>query len=254
MDFQEVRVYQPGDDIRQIDWHVTAKYGKPFTKLYMEEKERALFFVVDLRSSMKFATHGDFKSVIAARLTAFLAFVADHQKDKIGYIILTDEGLVSSQGADLGLLSQLLNSLVKPSHHTMSEATWESALRVLGLCLPMGSVVFLLSDFHDWQQKDTTLLTPFCEKNTFLFVSIYDALEAELPDDTLLFSNGKEVLVLDAHNKRERRAFHQEWVQRQSELKEKATKYGWGFLPVVTHSDYLSLLSQFCFGESHNGN
>ena len=76
LDFQEVRVYQPGDDIRQIDWHVTAKYGKPFTKLYTEEKERTIFFVVDLRSNMHFATHGDFKHVIAARMAAFMAFIA----------------------------------------------------------------------------------------------------------------------------------------------------------------------------------
>ena len=88
LDFQEVRVYQPGDDIRQIDWHVTAKYGKPFTKLYTEEKERTIFFVVDLRTNMHFATHGDFKSVIAARIAAFMAFIAEQQKDKIGYILL----------------------------------------------------------------------------------------------------------------------------------------------------------------------
>ena len=83
LDFQEVRVYQPGDDIRQIDWHSTAKYGKPFTKLYTEEKERTLFFIVDLRSSMYFATHGDFKAIMAARLTAFMATIAEHQKNKI---------------------------------------------------------------------------------------------------------------------------------------------------------------------------
>ena len=74
MDFSEVRSYQAGDDIRQIDWRVTAKYGKPFTKLYVEEKEQRVFFLLDLRSVMQFATSGQFKSVIVARLFSYLSW------------------------------------------------------------------------------------------------------------------------------------------------------------------------------------
>ena len=82
LDFQEVRVYQPGDDIRQIDWRVTAKYGEPFTKLYSEEKEQQIYLVCDLRPNMQFASHGHFKSVVAVRLTALSAFMANKKKDR----------------------------------------------------------------------------------------------------------------------------------------------------------------------------
>ena len=83
LDFQEVRVYQPGDDIRQIDWRVTAKYGEPFTKLYTEERDQQIYLICDLRPNMQFASRGHFKSVIAGRLTALSAFMADKKKESI---------------------------------------------------------------------------------------------------------------------------------------------------------------------------
>jgi len=251
LDFQEVRVYQPGDDIRQIDWHVTAKYGKPFTKLYTEEKDRTIFFIVDLRSSMQFATHGDFKSVIAARLAAFTAFVANHQKDKIGYLLLTDKGLISSGPSETGLLDQFLNALANPTQIINTSSDFETALHALVQLLPTGSFVFFFSDFHDWEEKDTSLLVPFSEKNTFLFVSIYDALEEKIPNDTLAFSNGNDTLILSAQNKKARQKFSSDWKQSQQALQNMAIKYGWGFLPLITHTDYLALFTRFCFGESY---
>lgn len=249
LDFQEVRVYQPGDDIRQIDWHVTAKYGKPFTKLYTEEKERTIFFIVDLRSSMNFATHGDFKSVIAARLTAFMAFVAEHQKDKIGYFILTDNGLISSGDADKGSLSNLLQILVKPASKTKTKSDFTQAIRLLAQLLPAGSFVFMFSDFHDWSAQDTTLLAPLSDKNTFLFCFLYDSLEAFLPKDSLSFSDGKTTLFITEQDKKIREHFHMQWQKQQDILTKATQKYNWGFLPLATDSDYLNELIHFCFGE-----
>ena len=84
MEFDEARLYQPGDDIRSIDWRVTARTGKPYTKLFREERERPVFLSVDLRPSMFFATRGVFKSVQAARLASLLAWSALRQGDRIG--------------------------------------------------------------------------------------------------------------------------------------------------------------------------
>ena len=251
LDFQEVRVYQPGDDIRQIDWHVTAKYGKPFTKLYTEEKERTIFFIVDLRSSMQFATHGDFKSVIAARLAAFTAFIANHQKDKIGYLILTDQGLISSGPAEIGLLDQFLNTLATPTQTINPIGNFDTALPLLAQILPTGSFVFVLSDFHDWEQKHTTLLAPLSDKNTVLFISIYDTLEEKLPEATLAFSDGQSTFILSAQNKKARQKFATVWEEHQKMLQDITVKHNWGFLPIITHSDYLTLFIDFCFGENY---
>ena len=250
LDFQEVRAYQPGDDIRQIDWHVTAKYGKPFTKLYTEEKERTIFFVVDLRNNMHFATHGDFKSVVAARLTAFMAAIAEHQKDKIGYLLLTDEGVFSSGKSDMEMLPHLFNDMVSVPARKTQDGSWDRALRLLIQLLPVGSFVFFFSDFYDWQREHTELLARISDKNTFLFVSIYDQLETRIPEDTLPFSDGVHTVVVPADDNKVRQRFHKEWQQHQDELKQAAGKYMWGYLPLATDEDYLASLIHFCFGEN----
>ncbi|MBQ4472387.1 MAG: DUF58 domain-containing protein [Alphaproteobacteria bacterium] len=253
LDFQEVRVYQPGDDIRQIDWHVTAKYGKPFTKLYTEEKERTIFFVVDLRNNMHFATHGDFKDVIAARLAAFMAFMAEHQKDKLGYIIITDEGITSSGDADAyGVLTPMFNALTGDAKYTQVADPFNAICRALTQLLPRGAFTFLFSDFYDWNATHTDILAPLSEKTTFLFCPIYDELEIHLPDDTLSFSDGTDTLTISAHQSKLRQKFYDDWKQRTQMLETAAKKYGWGLLPIKTDSDYLADISHFCF-QGRNG-
>lgn len=247
LDFQEVRVYQPGDDIRQIDWHVTAKYGKPFTKLYTEEKERTIFFVVDLRENMHFATHGDFKHVIAARLATFMAFIAEHQHDKIGYLILTENGLVSSGDLhEADLVTPFLNALTNPKAMG-KDPSFSMALRQLNALLPTGSFLFIFSDFCDWTADTASSLAPLTEKSTVLLVSIYDMLESILPNDSLPFSNGHDNLVIPANNDKMRQKYHEEWLQKMSLLEAEAQKYGWGFLSIKTDEDYIKKLSHFCF-------
>ena len=91
LDFQEVRVYQPGDDIRLIDWRITAKHNKPYTKLFTDEKEKQVFIILDIRQSMKFATQGEFKSVVGAKTAGLLSFLAINNNDKFGFTILSDE-------------------------------------------------------------------------------------------------------------------------------------------------------------------
>jgi len=247
LDFQEVRVYQPGDDIRQIDWHVTAKYGKPFTKLYTEEKERTIFFMVDLRSNMHFATHGDFKHVVAGRLAAFMAFIAEHQHDKIGYLVLTDNGISSSGNMnEADLLTPFLNALSNPK--AMTEGTsFNTALRQLSALLLPGSFLFIFSDFCDWTRETASALAPLTEKSTVLLASIYDMLESVLPNDSLPFSNGHDNLVIPANNDKIRQKYHQEWFQKMDALEADAQKYGWGFLSIKTDEDYIKKLSHFCF-------
>jgi len=90
LDFAEVREYLPGDDLRQIDWNVTARTGKPHTKLFIEERERPVFICVDLRASMRFGTRGSFKSVAAGRLAALLAWSASADGDRVGGLVFAD--------------------------------------------------------------------------------------------------------------------------------------------------------------------
>ncbi len=91
MEFEEARPYQPGDDIRNLDWRVTARTGKPHTKLFREERERPILLWVDYRNTMFFATKGVYKSVIAARAAALLAWSAHHHGDRVGGIIFSEQ-------------------------------------------------------------------------------------------------------------------------------------------------------------------
>jgi len=246
LDFQEVRVYQPGDDIRQIDWRVTAKYGKPFTKLYAEEKDRCLFFVCDLRSSMNFATHGDFKSVIAARIAAFFAFMAAHKGERIGALLLTDKGIhvLPADKSDEHLM-ELLHGLVNPIENIQAKTSLSSALKQLGQLLPSGSFLFILSDFYDWDENTKKELNHFSIKNTVLLCPIYDILETQLPKGKFAFSDGEKELFLDTSKAAFQKKFSNTWEQRMHQIQKAASGQGWGLLPIRTDSDYLNILTRY---------
>ena len=115
MEFDEARLYQPGDDIRSIDWRVTARTGKTYTKVFREERERPVFISVDDRLTMHFATRGVFKSVLAAKLAGLLAWAAEHHGDRIGGQLFSEHDCyeLKPQNGRHAVL-RFLNTLVKP--------------------------------------------------------------------------------------------------------------------------------------------
>ena len=150
MDFEEVRHYQAGDDIRTMDWRVTARTGKPHTKIFREEKERPLFILCDLSPSLFFATQGAFKSVIAAQTSAFLAWCGSYHGDRVGGIVFSGEAIheFRPQARKQGVLP-LLKTLSEisqqtPAHH---HHHFEKALFQLRHVTKPGSLVFIISDF-----------------------------------------------------------------------------------------------------------
>ena len=246
LDFQEVRVYQPGDDIRQIDWRVTAKYGEPFTKLYTEEKEQQIYLVCDLRPTMQFASHGHFKSVIAGRLTALSAFMASKKKDRLAYTILTDKIISSIDSTSSDLFSMLLNQLTEePVEY--SDTSFSEAISHLGRHLKTGASLILFSDFYDIEEKDLKYLGQLGQKNTVTFIHIYDEMERDLPAEALPYSDGKNSFVMDG--KGAQKAFQKAWDEQTNLLRENIQKYGLGYLALATDSPYLNLYSQFCWGD-----
>jgi len=247
LDFQEVRVYQPGDDIRQIDWRVTAKYGKPFTKLYTEEKDRSLFFLCDLRPEMQFASHGDFKSVVAARVTAFFSFMAMHKNDRIGAAVLTEEGInmLPVDKSEVHLMA-VLHALINPVPNIHTDGSLYEAFKQLEAELPSGSYLFVISDFHDWDERTRKELSRFSIKNTLLLCPIYDELETRLPKGIFSFSDGKKMVMLDTEKSSFQKKFSNTWEQHIHQLQNAASGQGWGLFPLRTDSDYLDLLTHFC--------
>lgn len=186
MSFSEVRPYQPGDDIRSIDWRVTARTQKPYTKLYEEERERPVFILLDMRSSMFFGSQHQFKCVYAAQIAAGLAWAACAAGDRIGAMILSDQGewdLRPKRGknAVLTLIHAMVaanQSLSNPAaQSTRSLTTFlEDAQRII----KPGAMVYVISDGHD-AQGITPPLSTLARHADIHFVQVYDALEAALP-------------------------------------------------------------------------
>ncbi len=189
LDFSEVREYQPGDDVRTIDWKVTARSGKPHTKIYTEERERPFLIAIDLRSSMRFATRVAYKSVIAARLAAMVAWAASSQRDRVGGLVFSDSGIreVKPAAGSRGV-TRLLNEIVTTQDKALasdvaSGSSWpfEDIYRHLRRSAHTGSSIVLLTDFADRDEMDNKAASQMVAHNHVVACRIYDVLEKQLP-------------------------------------------------------------------------
>jgi uncharacterized protein (DUF58 family) len=249
LNFEEVRQYQPGDDIRQIDWRVTAKYGKPFTKLYTEEKEKQVYILCDLRPNMQFASHGHFKSVMAARLSAFIGFLAEQKNDSLSYQILSHK-LIQSLGTlpARDNLPYFLNQLAQENTQT-SDVSFNQIIPFMEQNIRPGAIIFLISDFHDITADDFRFLGELSHKNIINFIHLYDNMEVQLPKGILPFSNGQKQILIDTQSKSFQKSFTQSWSHKTDLLRQQVKKYHWGYLSLATDSDYLSQFQHFCLGD-----
>lgn len=178
MDFDEVRPYQAGDDIRAMDWRVTARTGKPHTKLFKEEKEQPIYLVVDLRRPMFFGSVNCFKSVLAAQCAAMLSWSALKDGNRVGALIMGDNGIVDipakrSQNAVL----HIFDAMIKQRPSTTTRVSWQDAGRQLQHITTPNSAVWLISDFHDLSDD---CLRRLSAKQRLAF-HIQDPLELALP-------------------------------------------------------------------------
>lgn len=186
MDFAEVRQYQAGDDIRSIDWRVTARTGKPHTKLFSEEREKPVVIYVDLSASMQFGSQLMFKAVQAAHMASLISWLSAIQKDRVGAVIDTGATLVelkptSRKKGPLQLIAQLVSlqnqqvaALSRPINREHSLLPGITALN--RLC-PKGSEVILISDFVRIDDTLRPLLNQLQRHNRVRMVHVYDPLE-----------------------------------------------------------------------------
>lgn len=191
LEFEEVRAYQAGDDIRNIDWRVTARSGRPFTKLFREERERPLLFMVDQRQPMFFGSRTCFKSTLAAYLGALIAWAGLHGGDRIGGLVLGNDGSGDVRPrhtrATATLWLQTLHEYNRRLHaHNTGAlntgATLAQALLELRRSARPGSAVLLISDFagaDDARVREQ--LQRLAQHNVLVALRIFDPLERELP-------------------------------------------------------------------------
>jgi len=209
MEFDESRLYQPGDDIRNIDWKVTARTGKTHTKLFREERERPVFLWVDLRAPMFFATRGKFKSVVASNIASLLAWSAIYHGDRIGGVIFSESvhHELKPHRGKTGVL-RFINKLVEhPVWRTPyggqadKTAIGRELIRLRRVTRP-GSMIFLISDFRYLNEADETQIIRLSKHNDVILIYIHDPLEEALPPPgQYRISDGKSELAIDTGDK-----------------------------------------------------
>lgn len=212
MEFDETRLYQAGDDIRCIDWHVTARTAKTYTKKFREERERPIFISVDQRRAMFFATRGVFKSVQAAKIAALLAWKAQLQGDQLGGQLLTDAYCqeLKPQNGKQGVL-RFFNILVKPPPVNKNFSLNDAIARLMQHARP-SSLVYIISDFRGLNGNTENHLAKLSRHCEVVLIQVYDQLECQLPTQGCYrFTDGQDDIIIDTANKKQTTQYQQRY-------------------------------------------
>ncbi|MGL4332051.1 MAG: DUF58 domain-containing protein [Bacteroidales bacterium] len=248
MAFSEVREYNYGDDIRDIDWNVTARYTKPYIKVFEEERELTVMLMVDVSGSSVFGTRHALKKEIITEIAATLAFSAIQNNDKIGVIFFSDkiEKFIPPQKGKKHIL-YIIRELIE--FHPENQGTDISqALRYVSNALKRRCTAFLISDFIDTKNlKDA--LTIANNKHDLVAIQVYDEREAELPAVGLMKVKDAETgsdKWIDTSSSKVRDAYRNWWLKLQTTTKDAMTKSRVDFVSIATDEDYVqSLMTLF---------
>lgn len=257
MEYAESRPYQPGDDVRALDWRVTARSGKPHTKLFREERERPVHLCVDLRPSMAFATRGVFKSVQAARAAMLLAWKANQEGDRVGGLVFTGEAhreLPPARGipAVLRLAAHLVECGRLPHSFAAREATPAGAVARLRRLVRPGSLVFTCSDFRGWRAEDLAELAALARHNEVMIVFVYDPFEASLPPLTapVRLSDGSRERDVAFGDTSANRRYAEHHEGRRARLAAFCRERGLTFAALATDADPAPVLARMLGGRA----
>ena len=244
MSFSEVREYQYGDDVRDIDWNVTARYNKPFVKVFEEERELTVMLLIDVSNSLDFGTVKQLKKDMVTEIAATLAFSAIQNNDKIGVIFFSDriEKFIPPKKGRKHIL-YIIRELIdfKPDS---CRTNIRLALEYLTNVMKRRCTAFILSDFID-QESFKNAMTIANRKHDVVAIQVYDRRVAELPAVGLMRIKDAETgheQWIDTSSAGVRRAHHEWWVNKQTELDETFTKSNVDSVSVRTDQDYVKAL------------
>lgn len=244
MTFSEVREYQFGDDVRDIDWNVTARHNKPFVKVYEEERELTVMLLIDVSSSRNFGAVGESKKEKMAEIAATLAFSSIQNNDKVGVIFFSDkvEKFIPPKKGRKHIL--LIIREIIDFQPTDKGTDIDSALIFLTNALKKRATVFLLSDFID-DHDYTKSLTIANRKHDVAAIQVYDKRDAKMPDVGLVRVKDMETdkdLWIDTSSKRVRQAYEKMWYSRQQKLSSTVVKCGVDLASITTDEDFVKAL------------
>jgi uncharacterized protein (DUF58 family) len=252
MAFSEVREYQPGDDIRTIDWNVTARFNSPYVKVFEEEREMTVMLIADVSASGEFGTQNQTRHDLITELCAVLAFSAIQNNDKIGIIFFSDkiEKFIPPKKGRSHIL-HIIRDLIefKPQHR---QTNVELALRYFSNVIKKKSIAFLLSDFIDPRIGSGAARSSFGDalkvvrrRHDLVALNIYDPRENTLPDIglvKLMDTETGELRWIDTSKKKVRTQFAAAALRREDELKSVFVKSGINFTKIATNESYIQPL------------
>jgi uncharacterized protein (DUF58 family) len=246
MSFKEVREYAPGDDIRFIDWNVSARFGHPYSKLFEEERELTVMLLVDISASSLFGTVNSVKKDIITEIAAVLSFSAVNNADKVGVIFYTDvvEAYIPPKKGKqhaLYIVRELLGKIAKRKGTHLSQA-----LRYFNNVTRQKSIAFILSDLLDGNYEDALRVAG--KKHDVIGLKIYDKMDMQLPKAGLLQvrdSETGETKWVDSGNSFVRYSYQQEFFRLTDYCVQAFKKAGCDLLHIRTGDDYVKVLQRF---------
>lgn len=246
--FSEVREYEPGDDVRDIDWNVTSRHNKPYVKVYEEEREMTVMLLIDVSGSRDFGATGDIKKEKMAEIAATLAFSSIQNNDKVGVIFFSDkiEKFIPPKKGRKHILL-IIREIINFEPESRGTDV-DVALRFLTNAIKKRSTAFLISDFiddHDYFKS----MTIANRKHDLAAIQVYDRRDAEMPDVGLIRIRDMETgadMWIDTSSKNARSNYAKAWYARQQKLAATTAKSGVDLASVTTDEDFVkSLLGLF---------
>ncbi|MBS2212480.1 DUF58 domain-containing protein [Carboxylicivirga mesophila] len=238
LDFDQVRKYVRGDDVRYIDWKVTARTQKTHLKQYTEERERPVLLVVNQSSSMFFGTAKNMKSVVAAKLAAIVAHHIVKEKDRLGAIIFNDEEakLIRPKGGQKNLvqimqkLTEVNQSLVYQTYMADNKTVLTNTMTALHQLKPVNHLIVFISDFLHYLPEVKSALASVSRHNDVVLFKVNDPMEFTMADEKWVLSQQELQLLYDGTKERLNKGYAEDTVERYQSFSDQMLKHG---IPVL---------------------
>lgn len=253
LDFDELRHYRPGDDIRSMDWRVTRRMRSPFVRVYTEEKDRPVWLIVDQRISMFFGSQRQMKSVAAAEAAALTAWRVIAAGDRVGALLFNDsQQSYTRPSRATDSLMRWLNQMVSMNQvlgstlaSTSTTAGLEEALNTLQRHISHGGLVIIISDFEGWDERCLTRLKDIRQRNDVVAAVVTDPLEHSVESaHKLIVSDGYYQLAVDTESGETQRRYRQAFQQRLTDLTDNLKRHAIPLIPITTANDVATQLQR----------
>ena len=248
MTFSEVREYVPGDDVRSIDWNVTARTGKPHIKIFEEERELSVLILIDVSSSGVFGSKKDLKIDLGVEIAAMLSFSAIKNNDKVGLALFSDkvEKYIPPKKGKKHVLRLITDIVNHDFENSNKRTSIKTAIDFANKISKRKSVIFLISDFIDDNFWNELKFLNF--KHDVIGLQIYDSYERNFPNLGIINIHDSETgenTWIDTTSKKTRDKFQKNSIEKLNSFSKKCKNIGFDLIQISTDDDYIKFLMQF---------